>query len=70
MREPNSTPMVTSWVGLKRPSQSRIVSCGGGGGYVSRAPTATEGEGRKEGMYRGFAAAGVANVDYFLERGC
>ena len=26
MREPNSTPMVTSWVGEKRPSQRRIVS--------------------------------------------
>ncbi len=28
MREPNSTPMVTSWWGEKRPSQRRIVSCG------------------------------------------
>lgn len=27
MRDPNSTPMVTSWWGEKRPSQSRTVSC-------------------------------------------
>lgn len=27
MREPNSTPMVTSWWGEKRPSQSRTVNC-------------------------------------------
>ncbi len=26
MREPNSTPMVTSWWGEKRPSQRRMVS--------------------------------------------
>lgn len=26
MREPNSTPMVTSWCGEKRPSQRRIVN--------------------------------------------
>jgi hypothetical protein len=26
MREPNSTPMVTSWYGEKRPSQRRMVS--------------------------------------------
>lgn len=26
MREPNSTPMVTSWCGEKRPSHSRTVS--------------------------------------------
>ena len=26
-REPNSTPMVTSWVGENRPSQSRIDNC-------------------------------------------
>lgn len=29
MREPNSTPMVTSWWGEKRPSQRRMVSYGG-----------------------------------------
>jgi hypothetical protein len=28
MREPNSTPMVTSWCGEKRPSQRRTVSYG------------------------------------------
>lgn len=28
MREPNSTPMVTSWWGEKRPSQRRMVSFG------------------------------------------
>ena len=27
MREPNSTPIVTSWWGEKRPSQRRMVSC-------------------------------------------
>lgn len=27
MRDPNSTPIVTSWWGEKRPSQSRTVSC-------------------------------------------
>jgi len=31
MREPNSTPMVTSWWGEKRPSQRRMVSCGKNG---------------------------------------
>ena len=32
IREPNSTPIVTSCCGTKRPSQRRIVSCFGGFG--------------------------------------
>lgn len=62
MREPNSTPMVTSWEGLKRPSQRRIVSCGVGVSLVF----CERGEGGEEGTYGGFAAARVADVDYFL----
>jgi hypothetical protein len=27
IREPNSTPIVTSWWGVKRPSQRRTVNC-------------------------------------------
>ena len=35
IREPNSTPMVTSWWGENRPSQRRMVSCRAGYYWVS-----------------------------------
>lgn len=62
MREPNSTPMVTSWWGEKRPSHRRIVSygrrsvsgrwlCGGSNRRLERED------------YTGFAGPAVADTD-------
>lgn len=49
MRDPNSTPIVTSWCGEKRPSQRRMVSC------VGQRRWSLGGENRA--TYAGFAAA-------------
>ena len=62
MREPNSTPIVTSWWGEKRPSQRRMVSWGGElVGKVERE----EGNSGVMRLYTRFTSAAVANADEF-----